>query len=181
MGRNASRIADKARTVHFLGPLGPTGPLRFPMRTPRSVVKADSGTSAGLGFTAPPMSPNRSTKLAGRARTPACVASATGPISTSVPRCPVGRKSVRSGRLGVPAADGSDRSTLRRAVPWRQPSSSVSPARLKVAPEPGRGPCRARLRCGGRMFTVLRDEVVEDVSDWGRQRQKLTRFAAEKR
>jgi SAM-dependent methyltransferase len=30
-------------------------------------------------------------------------------------------------------------------------------------------------------FTVLRDDVVEDVSDWGRQRQKLTRFAAEKR
>jgi SAM-dependent methyltransferase len=30
-------------------------------------------------------------------------------------------------------------------------------------------------------FTVLRDDVVEDVSDWGRQRQKLTRFAAQKR
>ena len=30
-------------------------------------------------------------------------------------------------------------------------------------------------------FTVVRDEVVEDVSDWGRRRQKLVRFAAEKR
>jgi SAM-dependent methyltransferase len=29
-------------------------------------------------------------------------------------------------------------------------------------------------------FTVVRDEVVEDVADWGRQRQKLTHFAAEK-
>jgi hypothetical protein len=33
-------------------------------------------------------------------------------------------------------------------------------------------------------FTILRDEVVDDVSDWGNQQnvtQKLVRFAAERR